>query len=75
MSYEDRKRSQKRILGRCTGVRFALVFWLSGIRERLRIAPPTPPGKKGPNTSHHHRDGKGQHYSPAPGEKDPAFQP
>ncbi|MFY0582088.1 RHS repeat domain-containing protein [Cystobacter fuscus] len=44
-------------------------------KERLRIDPPTPPGQKGPNTSHYHRDGKGTHYSPAPGDKDPGFQP
>ena len=44
-------------------------------KERLRIDPPTPPGQKGPNTSHYHLDGKGKHYSPAPGDKDPGFQP
>ncbi|MCB9654800.1 MAG: hypothetical protein H6729_11790 [Deltaproteobacteria bacterium] len=44
-------------------------------KERLRIDPATPPGRKGPNHSHYHRDGKGTHYSPAPGDKDPGFQP
>ncbi|MBZ4421419.1 hypothetical protein [Myxococcus sp. RHSTA-1-4] len=44
-------------------------------KERLRIDPPTPPGQKGPNTSHYHLDGKGTHYSPAPGDKDPGFKP
>lgn len=44
-------------------------------RERLRIDPPTPPGRKGPNTSHYHLDGKSTHYSPAPGDKDPGFKP
>ncbi len=45
------------------------------LRERLRIDPPTPPGRKGPNNSHYHLDGKGRHYSPAPGDKDPGFSP
>jgi hypothetical protein len=44
-------------------------------KERLRIDPPTPPGQKGPNTSHYHRDGEGKHYTPAPEGKDPGFQP
>ncbi|WP_439529142.1 hypothetical protein [Pannonibacter sp.] len=44
-------------------------------KERLRIDPPTPPGQKGPNYSHYHRDGKGTHYSPRPGDKDPGFRP
>ena len=43
-------------------------------QERLRIDPATPPGQKGPNTSHYHLDGKGAHLSPAPGNKDPGFQ-
>ena len=43
-------------------------------QERLRIDPATPPGSKGPNTSHYHLNGKGTHYSPAPGSKDPGFQ-
>ncbi len=43
--------------------------------ERLRIDPPTAPGKKGPNYSHYHKEGKGTHYSPANGDKDPGFQP
>lgn len=43
--------------------------------ERLRIDPPTPPGMKGPNHSHYHLDGKGTHYSPRPGDKDPGFAP
>ena len=42
-------------------------------KERLRIDPPTPPGQKGPNYSHYHKDGKGTHYSPRPGDKDPGF--
>lgn len=44
-------------------------------KERLRIDPPTPPRQKGPNYSHYHRDGKGTHYSPRPGDKDPGFGP
>ena len=44
-------------------------------KERLRIDPPTPPGQKGPNYSHYHRDSKGTHYSPKPGDKDPGFDP
>ena len=44
-------------------------------KERLRIDPPTPPGQKGPNYSHYHLDGKGTHYSPRPGNKDPGFGP
>ena len=44
-------------------------------KERLRLDPPTPPGQKGPNHSHYHRDGKGTHYSPRPGDKDPGFGP
>jgi hypothetical protein len=43
--------------------------------ERLRIDPPTPPAMKGPNHSHYHLDGKGTHYSPRPGDKDPGFAP
>lgn len=42
-------------------------------KERLRIDPPTPPGQKGPNYSHYHKNGKGTHYSPRPGDKDPEF--
>ena len=41
--------------------------------ERLRIDPPTPPGTKGPNYSHYHKNGKTRHYSPRPGDKDPGF--
>jgi hypothetical protein len=44
-------------------------------KERLSIDPPSPPGQKGPNYSHYHRDGKGTHYSPRPGDKDPGFGP
>jgi RHS repeat-associated protein len=44
-------------------------------KERLRIDPPTPPGQKGPNYSHYHLDGKGTHFSPRPGDKDPGFRP
>uniref|UniRef100_UPI002738D58E hypothetical protein n=7 Tax=Thiolapillus sp. TaxID=2017437 RepID=UPI002738D58E len=42
-------------------------------KERLRIDPPTPLGQKGPNYSHYHKNGKGTHYSPRPGDKDPGF--
>ena len=42
-------------------------------KERLRIDPPTPPGKKGLNYSHYHKNNKGAHYSPRPGDKDPGF--
>jgi hypothetical protein len=42
-------------------------------KERLRIDPATPPGQKGPNYSHYHKNGKGTHYSPRPGDKDPGF--
>lgn len=41
--------------------------------ERLRIDPPTPHGKEGPNYSHYHKNGKGTHYSPRPEDKDPGF--
>jgi RHS repeat-associated protein len=41
--------------------------------EKLRIDPATPAGKKGPAYSHYHIDGKGTHYSPRPGSKDPGF--
>ncbi len=44
-------------------------------KERLRIDPPTPSGQKGPDYSHYHLDGKGTHYSPRPGNKDPGFAP
>ncbi len=39
----------------------------------FRIDPATPPGKKGPNYTHYHKDGKKPHYSPRPGDKDPGF--
>ena len=42
-------------------------------KERLRIDPPTPPGQKGPNYSHYHKNGKGTHYSPRAVDKDPGF--
>ena len=42
-------------------------------QEKLRIDPATPPGKKGPNYSHYHKDGKSTHYSPKPGDKNPGF--
>ena len=42
-------------------------------KELLRIDPPTIPGQKGPNYSHYHKNGKGTHYSPRPGDKDPGF--
>jgi len=44
-------------------------------KERLRIDPATPPGKKGPNYPRYHKNGKGKHYSPRPGDKDPGFEP
>jgi RHS repeat-associated protein len=44
-------------------------------KERLRIDPATPPGQKGPNYSHYHLDGKGEHYSPQPGDKNPGVKP
>jgi RHS repeat-associated protein len=44
-------------------------------KERLRIDPATPLGQKGPDYSHYHRDGKGTHYSPRPGDKDPGLRP
>jgi RHS repeat-associated protein len=47
----------------------------SKFKERLRIDPATPPSMKGPNYSHYHKEGKGAHYSPANGDKDPGFQP
>ncbi len=40
-------------------------------KEKLRIDPATPPGQKGPNYSHYHKDGKGKHYSPRPGGQGP----
>ena len=43
-------------------------------RERLRIDPATPPGKKGPNYSHYHLEGKDTHYSPNLGDKNPGFK-
>jgi len=42
-------------------------------QEKIRIDTATPPGKKGPNYSHYHKDGKRPHYSPRPGDKDPGF--
>ncbi|MEP4150963.1 MAG: hypothetical protein ABJL73_06625 [Lentilitoribacter sp.] len=42
-------------------------------REKLRIDPLTPSGKKGPNYSHYHKNGKNPHYSPRLGDKDPGF--
>ncbi|MBK1707282.1 RHS repeat protein [Halochromatium glycolicum] len=42
-------------------------------KEKLRIDPPTQPGKKGPNYSHYHKNGKGTHYSPRSGDSDPGF--
>ena len=42
-------------------------------KERLRIDPATPPGQKGPNYSHYHKNGKGKHYSPRDGDSDPGF--
>ncbi|HJP63611.1 MAG TPA: RHS repeat-associated core domain-containing protein, partial [Mucilaginibacter sp.] len=40
--------------------------------EKLRIDPATPPGKKGPNTSHYHKNNKSTHY--VPDGKDPGFK-
>ncbi len=42
-------------------------------KERLRIDPATPPGQKGPNYSHYHKNGKGKHYSPRKSDKNPGF--
>ena len=42
--------------------------------EKLRIDPPTLPGKKGPNYSHYHLNNKGTHYSPK-SEQNPGFDP
>lgn len=42
-------------------------------KETLRIDPPTPANKKGPNYSHYHKDGKGKHYSPNGKDKNPGF--
>ncbi|MNB76487.1 putative deoxyribonuclease RhsC [compost metagenome] len=42
-------------------------------QERLRIDPATPPGTKGPNYSHYHLDQRREHFSPAPGDRDPGF--
>ena len=42
-------------------------------KERLRIDPPTRPGQKGPNYSHYHKNGKGTHYSPRQGDREPGF--
>ncbi len=42
-------------------------------KERLRIDPATPPGKKGLNYSHYHKNGKDKHYSPKEGDPDPGF--
>ena len=39
-------------------------------KERLGIDPPTPPGTKGPQYSHHHIDGGKEHLSPRPGAND-----
>jgi hypothetical protein len=43
--------------------------------ERLRVDPATLPGQKGPDYSHYHLNGKGTHYSPRPGDKNPGFKP
>ena len=42
-------------------------------KEKLRIDPATLPGKKGPNYSHYHKNGKRAHYSPRPGDRNPGF--
>ena len=39
--------------------------------EKLRIDPPTPTGKKGPEYSHYHLDGGKEHLSPNPKDNDP----
>ncbi len=44
-------------------------------RERIRIDQATPAGLKGPNYSHYHLDGRGDHYSPSYGNKDTGFLP
>lgn len=41
--------------------------------EGLRIDPATAPGKRGPNYSHYHKDGKKTHYSPNGKDKNPGF--
>ncbi len=50
------------------------VFINGTYSERLRIDPATPPGRKGPNRSHYHRNQGGKHHSPAPGDSDPGFE-
>ena len=42
-------------------------------KEKLRIDPATLPGKKGPNYSHYHKNGKRTHYSPRQGDRNPGF--
>lgn len=42
-------------------------------KERSRIVPATPAGKLGPNYSHYHLDGTGQHYNPRSSDRDPGF--
>ena len=42
-------------------------------KETLRVDPATPAGKKGPNYSHYHKNGKGAHYSPNGRDKNPRF--
>ena len=41
------------------------------LSEKLRIDPPTPTGKKGPEYSHYHLDGGKEHLSPNPKDNDP----
>lgn len=42
-------------------------------KEVLRIDPATPPGTRGPNYSHYHKNGKRKHLSPNGKDKDPGF--
>ncbi|MGG6315464.1 hypothetical protein ACQ5SB_04185 [Stenotrophomonas geniculata] len=43
-------------------------------QERLRIDPVTPTSTKGPNYCHYQLDQKCEHFSPAPGDRDPELQ-
>jgi RHS repeat-associated protein len=43
--------------------------------ERLRIDPPTPTGRPGPEYPHYLLDGGPEHFSPRPGDNDPGFGP
>jgi RHS repeat-associated protein len=43
-------------------------------RERLRVDPPTPRGRPGPDFSHYHLNGGKAHNAPRPGYPDPGFR-